>query len=170
MESSGASKAIVLAGVFVAGFLAGYVFRGEGGDRHQAPPPQSAGPPPKMSIPAGQPVIGFLDQVNGQTVVTVTEGGTVAVSGWAGCANASSPLDKVEILVDGRTMATTAASLPRPDVAEAFGRPDFGHSGWKASFAAEGVKAGTHPLTARVTCAGGEGGTLPAFQLVVKGK
>jgi hypothetical protein len=115
-------------------------------------------------------VIGFLDQVNGQPIVTVTQGGTVAVSGWAGCASTSSSVVQVEILVDGRPMGTSAAGLTRPDVAEAFGRPDFGHSGWKASFAAPGVKAGTHPLTARVTCAGGEAGTLPPFQLVVKGK
>jgi hypothetical protein len=67
-------------------------------------------------------------------------------------------------------VANATASLPRRDVAAAFGRPDFENSGWKASFAAQGLKAGTHPITARVTCAGGETGTLPPFQLIVKGK
>src|ERR1017187_3311541 len=103
MESSRASQVIVLAGVLALGFLMGYVFRG---DRRQSSQPQKAVSPPKMTIPADQPVIGFLNQVNGQPAVTVTEGGTVSVSGWAGCANASSPLVNVEILVAGRPMAT----------------------------------------------------------------
>lgn len=167
MELLRPSRVILLGGVFALGFLMGYVFRGT---RPHAPQPPNALPAPQMTIRAGQLVAGFLDQVDNQPVVTVTDGGNVVVSGWAGCANRSSPAVKVEILVDGRPMATAGGSLPRPDVAAAFGRPDFGQSGWKASFAAEGLKPGAHPLTARVTCAGGETGTLPPFQLVVKSK
>ena len=156
---------VLIAIALVLGFILGYAFRGAA---PQSAPPAAAGAPPRETIPPGQPVIGFLDQVDHQTVLTVAEGGNAVVSGWAGCANPSSPVATLEILVDGKPTATAAVSLPRPDVAEAFGRPDFARSGWKTSFVAQGLQPGTYPITARVTCAGGEAGTLPAFQLVVK--
>jgi hypothetical protein len=113
-------------------------------------------------------VVGYLNRVDGKPVISVTGGDEVHVSGWAACSSVASPLVQVEILVDHQAKANAAASLPRPDVAAAYGRPDFQHSGWTASFSARGIHAGTHSLTARATCTGGEAGTLPPFQLIVK--
>jgi hypothetical protein len=115
-------------------------------------------------------VVGYLNQVEGKTVISVADGGQVHVSGWAGCTNVAAPLSKVEILVDSQAEASATTSLPRPDVAAAYSRPDFERSGWTADFTAKGITAGTHPIRARVTCANGDSGTLPAFQLVVKGQ
>ena len=166
MHSWLSSRVLVLiAGAFLLILLAGYFFKRAA----QAPPPSSLATP-TLTIPAGQPVAGFLDQVDNQTVLTVTADGNVVVSGWAGCANAASPLVKVEVLVDRQPVATAALSLPRPDVATAFGRPDFDHSGWTASFAAQGLGPGAHPITALATCSDGQAGTLPPFRLVVRGK
>lgn len=157
----------VIAGAFLLGFVAGYAFRGAG-PRSAQPP--NAGPPPKLAIAAGQAVVGYLDQVSGHPVISVTDGGQVGLSGWAACSNAASPLANLEVLVDGQAKANAVTSFARPDVAAAFDRPDFEHSGWKASFAAQGLNSGTHSITARVTCAGGETGILPPFRLVVKDK
>jgi hypothetical protein len=76
-------------------------------------------------------------------------------------------LVRVEILVDKRPVAAAAPAIARPDVAEAYGRPDFQHSGWKSSFPLPNIAEGDHELAARATCASGESSLLPAFTLVV---
>jgi hypothetical protein len=123
--------------------------------------------PARMTIPPGQLVTGFEDQVEGKPIVSVARGAEIHVSGWAGCANAAAPLVKVEVIVDDTPEASATLSFARPDVAAAFGRVDFANSGWKASFGSSGISNGTHVLIARATCADGKTGTLPPFQLVL---
>jgi hypothetical protein len=137
--------------------------------RHELARAPLASPPRKLAIPAGQAVIGCLDQVQGEPVISVVDGSEVLVSGWAGCSNGS-PLPKVEILVDNQVRAIATMSFPRPDVAAAFGRSDLDHSGWRASFSGQGLRAGTHSVAARVTCATGRIDNLPPFKLIVTGK
>jgi len=163
--------------LFLGGFGLGY-FAGRGG--WLATQPASTPPPPAaaaasapaaaaaQALPAGQPVVGYLDQADGKTVISVASGGDIRMSGWAGCADASQPLTKVEVLVDNVSKTNAALSLPRHDVAVTLGRPDFENSGWAASFSTKGVKIGSHRLAARVTCANGASGLLPAFTLVVR--
>jgi hypothetical protein len=124
----------------------------------------------RLMIPVGQAVIGYLDQAEGEPVIRVAGASDVRVSGWAGCSKASSHVARVAVLVDNRTEGTAMLSLPRPDVAEAFGRADFDNSGWSASFPAQHLGPGSHQLTARVTCTSGESATLPAFRLIVREK
>jgi hypothetical protein len=124
----------------------------------------------RLSIPVGQAVIGYLDQPEGEPVIRVAGADEVLVSGWAGCSNASSPVAKVELLVDSRPEAIATLSLPRPDVAQAFDRSDFDHGGWRASFPARRLGPGAHQLRARVACASGESGTLPPFRLIVSAR
>lgn len=158
--------------LFLGGFALGY-FAGRGGgfatQPPWAPPPPASAPAaaPAQALPAGQPVVGYLDQVDGKTVISVAGGGDVRMAGWAGCADASQALSKVEVLVDNGPKTTAALSLPRHDVAVSLGRPDFENSGWAASFPATGVKIGSHRLAARATCANGVSGVLPAFTLIV---
>ena len=121
--------------------------------------------PAAISIPPEQHIVGFLDMVNGKPVASARVADEVQVSGWAACLAADSSLAKVEIRVDDKLKATTTPSFPRPDVAAAYGRPEFGKTGWKASFPAQGIDVGEHALKAIVTCSKGEIGVLPAFSL-----
>ncbi len=125
-------------------------------------------PAAKTEIPPGQSVLGFIDMVDGKPAVLAAKDGEVQVSGWAACVDATSHLVKVEVLVDDKVKADTSISYPRPDVANHYGRPDFEESGWRASFSAHGLETGTHSLKARVICAKGESGLLPAFSLDIK--
>jgi hypothetical protein len=157
---------VLIVAAFLAGFFLGYKFRGNTGPAAGAAV-QTGPTPPALSIPADQPTVGFLNKVDGKAEITVRAGGQVEVSGWAACSNAASPLSKVQILVDKQPKATATLSLPRPDVAAAYGRPDFAQSGWKASVDAQDITVGSHQITAQATCAQGESGVLPPFQLVV---
>jgi hypothetical protein len=122
---------------------------------------------PKMTIAAGQPVVGFLDMVDGKPILSGEAGSDIRVSGWAACTDSESPLAKLDILIDKKTTATAAPTFPRPDVAAAYGRSDFEKSGWKSSLSLRGVDSGEHELSVRVTCAKGETGLVPPFRLVV---
>jgi len=122
----------------------------------------------KVAIPPGQNVVGFLDMVDGKPGVLAQRDGEVQLSGWAACVAADSPVVKIEVLVDDKVKADTVTSSSRPDVATAYGRPDFEKSGWKASFSAHGIGTGEHALKALVTCSKGEAGMLPAFSLDIQ--
>jgi hypothetical protein len=147
-----------LLGRFTASWPGGEVQKpGEPGPEH----------PARISIPAGQHVVGFLDMMNGKPVVLASRDSDVQLSGWAACIDADSPLTKVEVLVDDKVKAEAApsSSYPRPDVAAAYGRPDFEKSGWRTSFSTHGMEAGDHELKALVKCSKGESGMLPVFSL-----
>lgn len=164
---------ILVVVALVVGFIIGRNYQGGStqvatGPAAAAPPAGSAGAPgAKLTVPPGQPVVGFLDQADGKSVIPAAGGAEVKLSGWAGCADPASPVSKVEILVDNRMVTAATQQVPRPDVAAAYARPDFAMSGWKAAVPTQGIPAGSHPITARVTCAKGEAGSLPAFQLAV---
>jgi hypothetical protein len=123
----------------------------------------------RATIPPGQQIVGYLDQVQGQSVVSGSATGEINVSGWAACAETPSKVVKVEVLVDSQARANAELSLPRPDVGAAYGRDDFDNSGWRSSFPARSVGFGAHELSARVTCASGATSRLPAFRLLVSG-
>jgi hypothetical protein len=157
---------LVLVGLlFAIGLVARYGFRSP---VTRTPPAQPSSK--LLTIPADAAVVGYLDVVNGRSVISVTEGSEIGVSGWAGCSNPGAPLAKVEVLVDNRVAGSAATSVRRHDVAQAYGRSDFELSGWKASVPANGINAGIYSLAARVTCADGATGDLSPFQLVVKSR
>jgi hypothetical protein len=159
---------VVIGGIFTMGLLGlgVYAFR-ETTPRVLETPVAGSAASAKLTIPAGQAVVGYLDQVNGQPVIQGEQGGQIHVSGWAGCGNTASPLQRVEILVDNQVKATAALSVARPDVAAAFDRPDFEDSGWTASFEGKQFTLGIHAIIARAICAQGESGILPPFQLAI---
>jgi hypothetical protein len=130
---------------------------------------QSATPdsPPTASIPQGKAAVGFMNMVNGKPLISTSPDGEVTVAGWAGCANADSPLASVDVLVDNQLKGHAVLGQPRPDVVRAYGRKDFARSGWTATFSAEDIAAGTHRLTANAVCTHGESGAMPPFQLSI---
>jgi hypothetical protein len=122
---------------------------------------------PKLAVPANQAVLGYLDMVDGKPVIIAVQGGEASVSGWAACADAGSPLSKVELLVDDAVKAEMTSFHSRSDVAAAYSRPDFERSGWKAVVSTAGLAPGEHRITARVRCEKGASGVLSAFRLLV---
>jgi hypothetical protein len=156
---------ILIVCAFVIGFVAGRGFR-------EPPPaqPQPAAPAPaKLEVPSGQAAVGFLDMVDDNPIYQVAAGGTLSLSGWSACADAASPISKLEILIDNKPVGNATVSFSRPDVANAYGRPDFDRSGWKTTLPTRGIAPGNHQIAARAICVNGASALLPAFQLVVTG-
>jgi len=154
------SPLLIAAAFFLGRFTASW----PGAEAVEAGHPKSSAKA-AVAIPPGQSVIGFINMVQGKPALLATREGEVEMSGWAACIAADSSLAKVEITVDDKVEADAVTSYPRTDVAEVYGRPDFGKSGWKASFSAHGMGAGEHALKAVVSCSKGETGVLPAFSL-----
>jgi len=151
--------AIVMFGV---GFGSGYLARSVQLLRPALPQTSS-----RLTIPAGQVVVGYLDQVDGKPIISAPQNADVHVSGWAGCSDRTHPISKIEVMVDDQIVALATLSLARSDVAAAFGREDFRNSGWTASFHPQGIQEGTHTIAAQATCSDGRSGALPPFQLIV---
>jgi hypothetical protein len=122
----------------------------------------ASGAPP---VPVSQPIVGFIDVLNGKPVLFAREGTRVEVSGWTACSVAGSKLSHVVILIDGAPRAEVKEFFSRPDVAAAFGRSDFEMSGWRTVVPLRDLKAGEHTLVARGVGAAGEIGELPPFRL-----
>jgi hypothetical protein len=114
--------------------------------------------------------IGFLDMVDGKPVIHASSRTDIRVSGWAACVDPGSPLMEVDMLIDKQSKGQASLGLPRPDVAEAYGRPDFKLTGWKSTVPLGEIAPGPHELTGRAVCAGGKTGALPPFQLSVAGE
>ncbi len=156
--------AIVIA--FAGGILVGRWFLGSG---------SSAGPAqtvranaPKAVIPAGLQAIGFLNMVDGKPVVHASPHADIHLSGWAVCVDPNSPLTAVDLLIDKQVKGHASRGLPRQDVADAYGRPEFKMSGWKSTVSLGDIEPGIHELTGRAVCTHGESGMLPPFQLSVE--
>ncbi len=159
---------IAIIAAFVGGIL---VSRWFGNNGSNGVPAQTVrANTPKAVIPAGLAAIGFLDMVDGKPVLHASPRADIRVSGWAACVDANSPLTAVDLLIDKQVKGQASLGLPRPDVAEAYGRPDFKLTGWKSTVSLGEIGPGTHELTGRAVCAGGKSGALPAFQLTVEGE
>jgi hypothetical protein len=90
------------------------------------------------------------------------------VVGWAADARTGSPVAKVELLLNGKVVATAQTGEVRRDVAQTMKRPDYLKSGWKARLDLKGMKAGTYRLTARAWNSRGESGLLNTGPLDVR--
>ena len=154
---------VMVTAVFLLGFFIGRLSNSPAAT-YQTDSPS----PAKLALPAGLAVVGFLDQVDGKPEIPVTAGSDFHISGWAACADPQAHPAKLEILIDNQPQAKTVTPAPRPDVASAYGRPDFAKSGWKTDLSTRNLAAGSHPITARVSCTNGQAGVIPAFQLIVK--
>jgi hypothetical protein len=120
-----------------------------------------------VPVPVSEPIVGNLDMRDGKPVLFAKESSRVEVSGWTGCSVAGSTLSRVAILIDGVQRGEVKEFFSRPDVAAAFGRPEFEMSGWRTMVSLTGVKTGEHVLAARGFGSHGETGVLPPFRLSV---
>ena len=154
---------VMMTAVFLLGFFIGRLSNSPAATYDTASPA-----PAKLAVPAGLAVVGFLDQMDGKPEIPVTAGSDFHVSGWAACADPQAHTAGMEILIDNQPQSQAATPVSRPDVASAYGRPDFAKSGWKTDLSTRNLAAGSHPITARVSCTNGQAGVIPAFQLIVK--
>lgn len=77
--------------------------------------------------------------------------GYLALSGWVAPVSSQVHVVKAEVMVDGLVLATIEDFEYRPDVAAAFGRPDFQQSGWHCVISPKKLKPGDYKLQVRVT-------------------
>ncbi len=173
IRSGSAFNFRVLGTIAIMAAFAGGIFVSQwlGGSGSNGVPAQTVrAETPKAIIPGGVAALGFLDMVDGKPVIHASPRADIQVSGWAACVDANSPLREVDLLVDKQVKGHASLGLPRPDVADAYGRPDFKLTGWKSIVSLGEIGPGPHELTGRAVCAGGKSGTLPAFQLSVEGE
>lgn len=109
------------------------------------------GPGKSIAIRSGgDAVVGYVDVIG-----TMVEGEGFCVNGWAGDTAAGAPVQAVTVLIDGHAKGNATLGGPRPDVAAAFGRPDFANSGWTFCTRTQGFDPGTHTIRGVATGASG---------------
>jgi hypothetical protein len=134
----------------------------------------SAGSGPKpasQAAPLAQvgPTDKILGNVESLTATPESQSslGILRAQGWAVSAVSGAPVITVTLLVDGNPVAETATFELRPDVAAAFGRPDFEKSGWKIEVPLKKLGPGKHPVTIRAINKNGDKLTVPGVSLTL---
>ena len=134
----------------------------------------SGGSSAKTSRPATPTLqIGPNDKIRGnvETLATVPDGQSdplhLLAKGWVVSAVSGAPIATVAVLIDGKVVAETGAFGPRPDVASAFGRPDFEMSGWSIEIPLKRLGPGKHPVTVRATNRHGDALIVPGVSLTL---
>ncbi|UWZ86376.1 FG-GAP-like repeat-containing protein [Occallatibacter riparius] len=79
---------------------------------------------------------------------TVAQADTLVVGGWALDLPDSSPVNTVQVLIDGKGVGNATLGLPRPDVAAAYNNPAYLNSGWTFTYPASGLSLGKHTVSA----------------------
>lgn len=129
-----------------------------------APAPSAAAKPPAPTVAAG-PATGVEGWVEG-VVGTPVAGGKVVVGGWAADRVAGAPVTKVEVLLDGKVVATANLGVERPDVVQAIGRASYARAGWNAVVDLAGVAPGRHAVSAMAYGKDGPGVALDGTRTV----
>lgn len=84
------------------------------------------------------------------------------VSGWAADARDGAPVERVEILLNEKVVASAKLGLPRKDVAQKFQRSEFTRSGWTAQADIRGLRADNYRLSVRASSRRGQTAALTA--------
>lgn len=144
---------VVLSALVLAAFGIGVgasllPLRGADAETEAKPKPATSAAPAAAPVtkasaaPAG--LEGWIEGVVGEPVA----GSKVVVGGWAADRVAGAPVAKVEVLLDGKPVATANLGVARADVAKTIGRDGYARSGWNAVLDLTGVSPGKHEVTA----------------------
>jgi hypothetical protein len=114
-------------------------------------------------------VVGFFEPKGEMTLdgvysVTVKDGSEFPVAGWTACADPTTTIEKVEVLINNLPMLEMAPSIETPALAAQFHRPNFGKAAWKSSFRIHDLPPADYRMTIRGVCANGQTARLPGFQ------
>ncbi len=121
-----------------------------------------------LQVPFGQLVLGNIETTGNVSELSTKRESKIVLAGWTVFTQLHDPIQQLDILVDGRHMAQVQDFSSRPDVADAYGRPDFEASGWLASFSLLGTMPGKHVLLVHATSQNGNTGDLPSLILNVQ--
>jgi hypothetical protein len=126
-----------------------------------------------LPIPAHKAVIGIVDKVVGAKfasetgTITAHTGTTIEISGWAASASREVSVNRVTVIVGGKTKYSDTGFYPRPDVAASFARPDAGMSGWKINMPLGQITAGTYSVSVQAATSDGHNSSISDLRLIV---
>jgi hypothetical protein len=96
---------------------------------------------------AGAPYGGIDEAGDSVTAsTTISQSGTLKVSGWVIDSTDGAPLGNVKVYVDGNLIGTPTGGLARSDIAAIYGSA-YLHCGYRLLYAASGLALGTHQVT-----------------------
>jgi hypothetical protein len=120
-----------------------------------------------LQVGAHDRALGNVDQISASSEIPGSRNRFLEARGWAASCVPAAPLASVTLLVDAKPAGQTKIFIPRPDVAAAFGRPDFESSGWKISSSVRSLQAGDHSVILRANLENGQSIDLPGPKLTV---
>lgn len=122
---------------------------------------------PTLHVQPHDRAVGFVDSTMASQAAPGSGTRSLDAHGWAASCVPAVSLTNVILLVDGKPAGETKSFYPRPDVAAAYGRPDFELSGWKLSSTVGPLSSGDHTVTLRAVLANGESIDLPGPKLTI---
>jgi hypothetical protein len=121
-----------------------------------------------LRIPAGHLVLGYIETAGNAPELSVKRESEITLTGWTVFTQPLDPIQRIDILVDGKCRAQVQDFSSRPYVADAYDRRDFEASGWLASLSLSGIMPGKHVLLVHATSQNGNSGDLPPLILNVQ--
>jgi hypothetical protein len=111
---------------------------------------------------ADTPPTGSVDSAVGSYngASTVAQYANLQMEGWAADAEDGSPVQRVDVLMDGAKVGSATLGSTRQDVARAYNRPDWAQSGWSFEFNLGSRSTGVHLVSAVAYDSQGLAGTL----------
>jgi hypothetical protein len=92
-----------------------------------------------------------IDRIDG----AIASGGFLEITGFAVDPERGTPVQKLEVLLDGALVGESTLSGLRPDVASHFHRQGYLWSGWSASTSLEHISAGKHVIQVKAIAPSG---------------
>jgi sugar lactone lactonase YvrE len=106
------------------------------------------------------------DSVTAST--TISQSGTLKVSGWVVDSTDGAPLSNVTVYMDGVSIGTPTLGLKRPDIPAALGKDAYLHAGYRMLYPALGLGLGTHQVTVVAIDSGGRSTTFGPRTITVQ--
>ena len=99
---------------------------------------------------------------------TISQSGTLKVSGWIVDSTDGAPLGNVKVYVDGVSIGRPTLGISRPDIATALGNNAYLHSGFRMLYSASSLALGTHQVTVVAIDSGGRSTTFGPRTITVQ--
>jgi hypothetical protein len=109
-----------------------------------------------LKVPAGQKLMGNLETVWG-----AHPGALLRLSGWCAFTSTTEHVARLVISIDDKQVARVNGFFDRPDVADAYGRPDLELSGWRTEVLLGTINKGAHRLRVVAVADNGESAEMP---------
>ena len=101
-------------------------------------------------------------------ITTISQSGTLKVSGWTVDSADGSPLTNVTVFIDGKSIGAPNLGLMRPDIVAAFGDNRYLHAGFRLLYPAASLAVGQHTITVVATDSAGRSTTFGPRTITVQ--